>query len=93
MQVIATHASDTSALVSLRYDFDGSDKGYPFLLRVDITYTLDTEGFSFVVTATNRNADGWPLPFYNGACLRRGRTKLHAFFCDSFCIDARWETG
>ena len=67
MQVIDTHASDTSASVTLRYDFDGSDKGYPFLLRVDITYTLDAHGFSFAVTATNRDPEGWPLLFYNGS--------------------------
>jgi hypothetical protein len=66
MQVVESHASDTNATVTLRYDFDGSDKGYPFLLRVDIAYTLDAHGFSFAVTATNRDPAGWPLPFYNG---------------------------
>lgn len=64
--MVKTSASDTAASVTLQYSFDGSDPGYPFALNVQITYTLDVHGFSFAVTATNLNKEGWPLPFYNG---------------------------
>jgi len=66
MIVVDSSATMTAATATLRYDFDGSDAGYPFQLRVDILYTLDAEGFSFSVTASNLDPDGWPLPFYNG---------------------------
>jgi aldose 1-epimerase len=56
-----------SASITLRHTFgDGTDKGYPFLLRVDIRYTLDATGFWLQVHATNMDPNGWPLPFYNG---------------------------
>ena len=40
--------------------------GYPFSLRVDITYVMDARGFSIGVDATNVNGNGQPLPFYMG---------------------------
>ena len=66
MEVVAHTAAATHASVVLRHDFDGSDRGYPFALRVDVRYTLDAAGFRVTTTATNRDAGGWPLPFYNG---------------------------
>lgn len=66
MHVAGSKASDTGASVTLRYDFNGSDTGYPFLLRVDITYSLSTTGFELTVQASNLDPAGWPLPFYNG---------------------------
>jgi hypothetical protein len=74
MEVVKTSASDTAASVTLQYSFDGSDPGYPFALNVQITYTLDVHGFSFAVTATNLNKEGWPLPFYNGGQSCRARS-------------------
>lgn len=69
MKVTATSATDSAASVTLQYTF-GTDPGYPFLLSVEITYTLSISGFSFVVTASNLDPDGWPLPFYNGSCCQ-----------------------
>ena len=75
MHVVASHAGPENASVTLRYDFPGSDPGYPFKLRTEITYTLSTgEGeehtraslFTVSVAFTNMDAGGWPLPVYNG---------------------------
>ena len=66
MRVVASTATNDAATVTLQYIFDGSDPGYPFALCVDIVYTLDASGFSFAVTASNRDPNGWPLPYYNG---------------------------
>ena len=62
----ATKGCPNSANVVLGYEFDGSDKGYPFLLDVHIKYELDAYGLHVEVAATNRDSSGWPLPFYNG---------------------------
>ena len=58
LDVVATQGGADIASVTLRYDFDGTDPGYPFLLRAEITYTLSTSGFSVAVRATNRDAAG-----------------------------------
>ena len=45
----------------------GNDEpGYPFSLDIHIKYTLDSNGLSIDVIATNVNGDGTPLPFYMG---------------------------
>jgi len=68
LAVVASDAGADAASVTLRYDFDGTDPGYPFLLRAEITYSLRAGGrFDVAVRAENRDAaGGWPLPFYNG---------------------------
>lgn len=66
MTVARGDGGQDSAVLELRYQFDGSDPGYPFLLEVAVTYTLSPDGFQINVAATNRDADGWPLPFQNG---------------------------
>jgi len=66
MHVVAATGGEDKGSVTLRYDFNGSDTGYPFLLRVDITYTLAAGEFALTVEASNLDPDGWPLPFYNG---------------------------
>ncbi len=38
MAVLAASGGEDHATLSLGYDFDGTDAGYPFLLRVNITY-------------------------------------------------------
>jgi len=49
----------------LSYDFDGSDPGYPFLLRVELTYVLDKKSrFTVTTKATNLEKEQ-PLPFSN----------------------------
>ena len=68
MAVLAASGGEDHATLSLGYDFDGADAGYPFLLRAEITYSLRAGGrFDVAVRAENRDAaGGWPLPFYNG---------------------------
>ena len=77
MTVLATEATDHFASVTLGYNFTGADKGYPFALGVRLIYTLCApghpgcmsttgSGWSITVEATNLDAGGWPLPFYNG---------------------------
>ena len=67
MVVLAASGGDDNATLTLGYDFDGTDPGYPFLLSVNITYTLHAGRFD--VTTTVRNTmtkSGEPLPFFNG---------------------------
>lgn len=75
MQVVKSDVQDDQASVTLRYDFPGTDPGYPFKLRTEITYTLLTRhgrggfyGSQFIVSVEFMNLDrtGWPLPVYNG---------------------------
>ena len=78
-----------SAGVQLSYEFnDPSDPsttavhlGYPFHLRVSITYLLSANGqFSVEVQAENTDVKGgWPLPFFNG---------WHPYFLCHPCKDA-----
>jgi galactose mutarotase-like enzyme len=49
----------SSAVAVFGYTFDGGDPGYPFQLRVEITYTLDEKGFHMEVTAFNDDPSGW----------------------------------
>jgi len=62
MHVVDEKANDKSAQVALAYDFDGTDPGYPFLLSVKLTYTLDTDGFTLHIAAENRARTGPALP-------------------------------
>eukprot|EP00041_Stephanoeca_diplocostata_P009069 m.137977 g.137977 ORF g.137977 m.137977 type:complete len:408 (+) comp17590_c0_seq2:62-1285(+) len=67
MQILSTDIDDISASITLGYSFDGSDTGYPFLLDITVTYTLNKIGFTITVAATNRDINGgWPLPFFSG---------------------------
>ena len=74
MHVVASHAGPENASVTLRYDFPGSDPGYPFKLRTEITYTLGTQQrtharaslFTVSVKFVNMDVGGWALPVYNG---------------------------
>jgi len=65
MRVQQMHAGNDSALLTLAYDFDGSDLGYPFPLSVELMYRLDRHGFTITTKAKNRGLDGQPLPFFN----------------------------
>ncbi|KAL1496846.1 hypothetical protein AB1Y20_014432 [Prymnesium parvum] len=73
MTVLHEAANDTSASLTLGYNFDGTDAGYPFLLSVNITYTLHerragacaASAFTATTTATNTMAAA-PLPFSTG---------------------------
>ena len=75
MEVVNDSVQEGQASVTLRYDFPGTDPGYPFKLRTEITYTLVTQtgrggfyGSQFIVSVAFTNLDhaGWPLPVYNG---------------------------
>lgn len=66
MQVADQNANQDSASLSLSYTFDGSEPGYPFVLAMNLEYTLSEEGFAITVTATNPDPAGWPAPYYVG---------------------------
>lgn len=66
MKLVSSSGGAAAATVKLRYQFDGSDKGFPFALQVEISYTLDAKGFWMQVDASNLDPNGWPLPYYNG---------------------------
>lgn len=65
MRVVNHKADNESASLTLAYDFDGTDPGYPFLLSVQLTYTLDKKGLTITTQAKNRGTGGQPLPFFN----------------------------
>ena len=72
MAVLAASGGDDHATLTLGYDFDGTDAGYPFLLRVNVTYSLHAADAAhgrparFGVTTSVRNAMvAQPLPYFN----------------------------
>jgi len=65
MKVVEQVSDDESASLTLGYDFDGTDEGYPFLLSVALIYKLDKHGLTITTKARNRGSDGQPLPFFN----------------------------
>lgn len=65
MSVLRAVADDSAAELTLGFDFDGMDAGYPFLLALNITYRLDESGFTATTTAHNAMGDGTPAPFFN----------------------------
>ena len=64
MTVVNSKTDAQSALLTLGYDFDGSDPGYPFLLAVNVTYMLSRRGFTVTTTVRNTMKEQ-PLPFFN----------------------------
>ena len=54
-----------SAVVTLSYQFDGKDQGYPFYPLVEIIYTLSSKGLDISFTVTNSD-QSYPLLFYVG---------------------------
>lgn len=72
MRVVRESANSSAASVTLAYDFndpgnpESQPQGYPFLLSMEVTYTLDSSGFSVTTLARNRAESGGPLPFYMG---------------------------
>jgi len=65
LRIDSMHSDNQSATLTLAYDFDGTDPGYPFLLSVALTYKLDAHGLSITTKARNRGSEGQPLPFFN----------------------------
>ena len=66
MTISNIYTDDFQASVTMTYDFDGSDEGYPFLLSVELTLTLTSSGLNITTTARNQMTNGQPIPFYNG---------------------------
>lgn len=56
---------DGGAFVVLGYNFTGEDLGYPFLLAVELSYSLLPDGFYFMVNVRNM-MERYPLPFHFG---------------------------
>ena len=63
--VYSTDISDYYGSVTLLYDFDGSDEGYPYTMRMLVSYTLSKAGFSVSFTITNTMPQA-PLPLTVG---------------------------
>lgn len=84
MKVIKSEAGADSAVLLLGYDFDGSDKGYPFKLEARLTYRIDAKGFSCTTCARNTGtgslpfADGWHPYFTFGSKIGRLRLEIPA---------------
>ena len=57
--------TDEYAELSLSYNFNELEQGYPFLLNVVIVYRLSDTGFNITIEATNPALHS-PLPFYVG---------------------------
>jgi len=55
---------DNEAKLHLSYNFDGTDPGYPFPLRVELTYRLDQHGLTMTTKAINLGNEE-PVPFFN----------------------------
>lgn len=54
MDVVSeSEPNDSAARLVLGYQFDGTDPGYPFPLRVNLTYELSDEGFKVTTVAEN----------------------------------------
>ena len=67
MHEISTTTTSTKATLVLGVLLDGSDKGYPFVVQVNVSYTLDVGGvLSVVIRAQNVIKDGTPAPFMAG---------------------------
>ena len=64
---ISTKTTATEATLVLGVTFDGSDLGYPFVIEVNISYTLHLKGgLTVVVSAKNVMSGGLPAPFMAG---------------------------
>lgn len=66
LRVVGQNASDSKAEVTLRYDFDGTDPGYPFPLSVELIYKLTLDGSALTINAWNRGDSGLALQFNMG---------------------------
>ena len=65
LSVYTTSVSANSGNITLSYDFDGSDEGYPFTLRMLVAYELSESGFKVSLTITNTMPQA-PLPLTVG---------------------------
>ena len=67
--VLRQQLTETTGLLTLRYDYDGQNPGYPFPCTLDVTYTLtaDTPGgparFSLDFQVTNTGTTPCPVAF------------------------------
>jgi aldose 1-epimerase len=67
--VVQTEGSDTGAVVTLAYSYDGSDEGYPFPFTVSIKWILkkgDAGGNILAVSTTVTHQHIHPIPFADG---------------------------
>lgn len=65
MKLESEEFTETYASLTLSYMFAGDEKGYPFLLHVEITYTLSYDGFKTSIKLINLMPNS-PLPVYVG---------------------------
>jgi galactose mutarotase-like enzyme len=64
MTVLAQVVNDDEATLSLGYDFDGTDPGYPFQPSMVINYTLNARGLDVTVRVENPCKEN-ALPFFH----------------------------
>jgi aldose 1-epimerase len=69
--IVSTNADENNAEVVLQYQYNGSDKGYPFAYSMEITWRLEKNQQLMVTTKVQHNnnnaipfADGWH-PYFN----------------------------
>ncbi len=69
--IVSTNSDEKKAEVVLRYQYNGSDIGYPFAYTIEITWRLEKNQQLSVTTKVNHNnnntipfADGWH-PYFN----------------------------
>ena len=65
LTVVRQDVQDGGAVLVLGYNFTGADLGYPFLLGVELSYSLLPDGFYFRVSVRNMMKH-YPLPFQVG---------------------------
>jgi hypothetical protein len=71
LRVAAWQSTESAASLTLEAEFDGTDQGYPFEVKLSFTYTLDPTGFRIDVKAVNVSSEksapfmvGWH-PWFN----------------------------
>jgi len=68
LSLVGLSSDSERAHLTLSTFFNGSDPGYPFQVETNITYTLDTEGFSLSVVSQNVMFDSQTsVPFMVGS--------------------------
>ncbi|HVX49366.1 MAG TPA: hypothetical protein VHB48_04385 [Chitinophagaceae bacterium] len=83
--VTSKFAGEEEAFVTLEFDYEKSDEGYPFTFHSKVTYTLsknDSLSISVEITNTGKNnmplADGWHPYFTLGGSINDWQFEMNA---------------
>lgn len=77
-EVIATHADEQNASVGLKYNYRGTDKGYPFAFELLVNWKLEKDN-KLTVKTTVFHHNAHPIPYADG---------WHPYFTVGSGIDA-----